>query len=241
MRTLLTTLALTCLTTFINAQTAIQKNFSVAKGEHLTLKFDYPQLIKITTWKQNEVSISGSVSINNGEDDSLFELTENKNGNEKTIEGKITNIKDIKQNVIVVAGDKKLNFKSKGDYQNYLKENNINVSSSSMSSQIDIVLEIKVPEHMKTFIESTYGTVEIKNFNAPLVAKSIYGSVDAALNEKQVGEIKAETFFGKMYTNLDSPVKTIKSDHFHSIIATNVGKEPLQEFSSKYGNVYLRK
>lgn len=241
MRTLLTTLALTCLTTFINAQTAIQKNFSVAKGEQLTLKFDYPQLIKITTWKQNEVSIFGSVSINNGEDDSLFELTENKNGNEKTIEGKITNIKDIKQNVIVVAGDKNLNFKSKEDYQNYLKENNINVSSYSMSSQIDIVLEIKVPEHMKTFIESTYGTVEIKNFNAPLVAKSIYGSVDAALNEKQVGEIKAETFFGKMYTNLDSPVKTIKSDHFHSIIATNVGKEPSQEFSSKYGNVYLRK
>lgn len=241
MRTLLTTLALTCLSTFINAQTAIQKNFSVAEGEQLTLKFDYPQLIKITTWKQNEVSISGSVSINNGEDNSLFEITELSNHNGKTIEGKITNIKALKQNVIMVSGDKKINFKSKGDYQNYLKENNINVSSSSMSSQIGIVLEIKVPEHMKTFIESTYGTVEIKNFNAPLVAKSIYGSVDAALNEKQVGEIKAETFFGKMYTNLDSPVKTIKSDHFHSIIATNVGKEPLQEFSSKYGNVYLRK
>lgn len=44
-----------------------------------------------------------------------------------------------------------------------------------------------------------------------------------------------------MYTNLDFAIKTIKSDNFHSVIAANVGKQPLQEFSSKYGNVYLRK
>ena len=187
------------------------------------------------------MSISGNVNINNGENDSNFNLTENKKGNEKIIEGKITNLKDIKQNIIIVSGDKKLSFKSKEDYQNYLKENNINASSSTMSSQIDIVLEIKVPEHMKTTIESTYGTIEVINFNAPIIAQSTYGSVDATMNAKQTGEIKAETFFGKMYTNLDFTIKTIKSDNFHSVIAANIGKQPLQEFSSKYGNVYLRK
>ena len=241
MRTVILSLAMGLLANLSIAQTKIQKSFSVEKGQELTLKFDYPQIIKITTWKQNEVSISGNVNINNGKNDSNFNLTESKNGQGKTIEGRVVNLKDIPHQVTATFGSEKKQFQTKEDYQKYVDANDIKSSSVSTGVQMDIVLEIKVPEHMKTTIESTYGTIEVINFDAPIIAQSTYGSVDATMNAKQIGEIKVETFFGKMYTNLDFAIKTIKSDNFHSVIAANVGKQPLQEFSSKYGNVYLRK
>ena len=79
MRTVILSLAVGLLANLSIAQTKIQKSFSVEKGQELTLKFDYPQIVKITTWKQNEVSISGNVNINNGKNDSNFSLTESKN------------------------------------------------------------------------------------------------------------------------------------------------------------------
>ena len=241
MRTTLT-LVLGLFAATLFAQTPIQKKYQIQKGQELTLKFDYPQLVKITTWDKNEIEISGKVNINDGKNDSDFEITEQStNGNSKLIEGKINNYKNLPQQIVAYKGKEKFTFKSKEDFKEYEKSNNTKFDITSSNVQIDIVLEIKVPRNMKTQIESTYGTVEVKTFDGPLVAKSTYGSVDATIDEKKIGELNAECFYGKILTNLDLPTKPINSEDFHTVITAHNGKEPRQEFSSKYGNVYLRK
>ena len=241
MRTTLT-LALGLFAATLFAQTSIQKKYQIQKGQELTLKFDYPQLVKITTWDKNEIEISGKVDINNNQNNGDFVISEQTlAGNTKLIEGKVTNYKDLPQHVVAYKGDDKITFKSKKEFQEYEKANKTKFDITSIGVQIDIVLEIKVPRNTKTLIESTYGTVEVNTFDGPLVAKSTYGSVDATIDQKKVGELNAECFYGKIFTNLDLPVKPTKSEDFHTAITAYNGKEPRQEFSSKYGNVYLRK
>jgi len=94
---------------------------------------------------------------------------------------------------------------------------------------------------MQTNILSTYGTIEIKNFNGPLVAESTYGGVDAALSEKLIGDLRVETGYGQFYTNFDFKFSGDELGDFHSVVNAKPGKGPSYSFESKYGNVYLRK
>ncbi|WP_276680758.1 hypothetical protein [Empedobacter brevis] len=223
------------------AQNNYKKTFSIRDKENLILKFDYPQLVKITTWDQPTIEISGKVNISDGAQNASFVLTENSDESGKIIEGKIENYSDLPQRIIAINGDEKIAFKSKEELNLYTKKHNVNFQTIQYSASVDIVLEIKVPKHIKTQIEAKYGTVEIDQFNGQIVAKSTYGSVDAKINEKEIGKINVENFYGKFYTNLTLPIETVKKDDFHTIITSSIGNGVLQEFSSKYGNVYLRK
>ena len=113
----------------------------------------------------------------------------------------------------------------------------------STGVDMDIVLEIKVPRNVDTRVESVYGMVEIKQFTGPLVVEATYGGVDAALQEKSIGELTAETNFGQIYTNLDVKFKTdnIREEDFRTYVSAKPGNGPRYSFESKYGNVYLRK
>jgi hypothetical protein len=85
--------------------------------------------------------------------------------------------------------------------------------------------------------------VEIKDFTGPLTVDATYGGVDAALNEKNTGEIIAETNYGDIYTNLDVKFggENSKNEDFHTYVSAKPGNGPRYSFDSKYGNVYLRK
>ena len=140
MRTTLT-LVLGLFAATLFAQTSIQKKYQIQKGQELTLKFDYPQLVKITTWDKNEIEISGKVNINDGKNDSDFEITEQStNGNSKLIEGKINNYKNLPQQIVAYKGKEKFTFKSKEDFKEYEKSNNTKFDITSSNVQIDIVL-----------------------------------------------------------------------------------------------------
>ena len=239
MRTLFT-LAVALLTTTLFAQTEINKKYPVKKGEELVLKFDYPQLVKITTWNQNAVQITGKVNINNGENDASFKLTDQSSNNQKVIEGKVNDYKSLPQRVTAEDGKEKMVFNSVKEYSAYQDKSNKKFTKTVIGAHVDIVLEIKVPKNMITKIESTYGTVEVNSFDGPLVAKSTYGGVDTTIQPKQLGEITIETFFGKVYTNVDLPLQKIKDSNFHHIVSAHIGQGPKQEYYSKYGNVYVR-
>ncbi len=38
-------------------------------GQKIAMNFDYPEMIRVSAWDKNEISISGSVQINGGEND----------------------------------------------------------------------------------------------------------------------------------------------------------------------------
>ena len=147
------------------AQTPITKTIAVQPGQKIRMTFDYPELIKVTTWSKNEISITGEVSINGGENDDAFSLEASTSGSEVSVTGEIRNLKSLPHRVTIWHDGQKMSFKSKADYRKYAEEHGRNYESMNWGTDIDIFLEIKVPENMQTNILSTYGTIEIKKCN----------------------------------------------------------------------------
>lgn len=232
------------LPTVIKAQTAINKVIPFQQGQKIAMHFDYPEMIRVSTWDKNEISIQGTVSINGGESDDAFQLTTSSSGNTIDIKNEIRDMKSIPQRITITRNGEKIVFRDKEALKKYQDEHGRGFESQSWGVDFEIVLEIKVPRGADTRIESVYGFVEIKNFNGPLIAISTYGGVDAALAEKQVGEISAETNYGQIYTNFDTRFGGKESDRqgdFHTYVSAKPGSGPRYALESKYGNVYLRK
>ena len=223
------------------AQTPVTKSYPVSAGQKIVFHFDYPELVKISTWDKNEVSIEGVVSINNGESDDAFELSQSVSGNVMKIENRIRGLKDLPQRITITRGTEKITFKSKEDYKKYRDEHGKDFSNTNFGVDIDIVLEIKVPKNMETKLESVYGMVEVANFQGPLSVDATYGGVDVTVQEKTTGELIAETGYGQIYTNLEQKFTGSEFEDFHTVVSIKPGTGPKYSFESKYGNVYLRK
>jgi hypothetical protein len=225
-----------------HGQTKLDKTIPVQRGQSISLRFDYPELVKVSTWDRNEIQVTGDVSINNGENDDAFVLENSVNGNTIVINGTIPDIKRLPQRITIERDGQKIVFKDKAELKKYQQEHGTAYSNMNWGADLDIVLEIKVPKNVETRIESVYGMVEVRNFTAPLIVDATYGGVDVALAEKSAGEITAETNFGEIFTNLDTKFSGLTSDNdFHTQVKANPGTGPKYAFESKYGNVYIRK
>lgn len=237
-------LSILFLTQTLIAQTVINKTVPVQAGQKINMHFDYPNLIRISTWDKNEISIQGTVSINGGESDNAFDLQTSSSGNIVNIKNEIKDMKNLPHRVTVTIGSQKMVFKNEAEFKKYQEANGKNVPDmTSTGVDMDIVLEIKVPRNIETRVESVYGMVEVKNFTGPITVDATYGGVDAALSEKSTGELIAETNYGQIYTNLDVKFggDKIRSEDFHTYVSVKPGTGPRYDFESKYGNVYLRK
>lgn len=222
------------------AQTTINKSFPVQAGQKIDLYFDHPELIKVSTWDKNEVSISGSVSINGGENDDAFGLTSSVNGAVLSVRGEMINLKNLPHRITIYRDGQKITFKDKAEFKKYTASSGRDFNMMSDGVDIEITLEVKVPKNMFTQVNSVYGMVEVKNFDGPIDVVATYGGVDAALNAKSTGELSAETNYGTIYSNLDAKFGGEEKD-FHIAVTAKPGVGPKQSFESKYGNVYLRK
>lgn len=232
---------LTFITGVLLAQTPVNKTYPVTTGQKISFRFDYPELVKISTWDKNEISIVGSVSINQGESDYAFELLQSNSGNTIYIENKIRNLKDLPKRITVTRGEEKLMFKTEADFKKYCKETGSDFNVKSWGVDMDILLEVKVPKNMETKLECVYGLAEVKNFSGPLSVEATYGGVDVSVQERTTGELTAETSYGQIYSNLDLKFTGSEFKDFHTVVSAKPGTGPKYAFESKYGNVYLRK
>lgn len=224
------------------AQTIVDKTYPYSPGQTITMKFDYPELITVTTWDKNEIVIHGSVDINAGENDHAFLLTNVVNGNVVTIRNEIADFDHLPKRITIRDGAKKIVFHSNEDVIKYEHDAGRHFQSKSYGVDIDIRLEIKIPRNVATRIESVYGMVEVKNFIGPLTVESTYGGVDAAVTESATGELSAETNYGEIYTNLRARFSSKTADqNFHTYVSAKPGSGPAYAFASRYGNVYIRK
>lgn len=225
------------------AQTPINRSIPVKAGQKIEMHFDYPELVRVSTWDKNEISIQGSVSINAGENDDAFELITSGTGNTISIKNEIKDMKNIPHRITIVDGAEKIVFRNKEELKKYQQEHGKNFNRMSYGLEMDIILEIKVPRNTETVVEAVYGMVEVKDFSAPLTVVATYGGVDAALIEKSVGTITAETNHGEIFSNLDVKFngEPSKQGDFHTYVSAKPGNGPTYNFDSKFGNVYLRK
>jgi hypothetical protein len=225
------------------AQTQLNKTIPVQSGQKINMHFDYPELIRVSTWDRNEISVQGTITINGGENDDAFLFENSVNGNTVDLRSTIRNIKKLPQRITVIHDGQKVIFRDKSELKKYQDEHGKGYNTMSWGPEIDIQLEIHVPKNMETRVESVYGMVEIKDFSGPLTVEATYGGVDAALAERATGEIIAETNYGEIYTNFDAKFggDGLKEKDFHTYVTAKPGNGPRYSFESKYGNVYLRK
>jgi hypothetical protein len=225
------------------AQTAVQQSIPVQSGQTIQLHFDYPELIKITTWDKNEISIQGTVSINQGEHDDAFVLKHTVSGNVVTVRNEIRDMETLPQRYTIMRNGQKITFPTKEAMKKYQQENGGGYDMISSGLDMKIILEIKVPRQTATRVTSVYGMVEVRAFQGPITVDATYGGVDAAVTEKSTGEITAETNFGEIFSNLDVRFAGNKDDPeaFHLFVAAIPGTGPKYALESKYGNVYIRK
>jgi len=232
------------------AQTKIEKSIPVQSGQTLKLDFEFPELIKIQTWDKNEILIKGEVSINRGENDDAFELQVNQTDKEITITSILKDKENIPHRIIIKKGDTEYYFKAKDqndpEVQKFLEDNGRQYTYMSNGIIKEITLEVFVPKGMETTVQSKFGLVEVKNFQAPLKVSSKFGGVDASILERTTGELTARTEFGEILTNLDTKFDSnkIPDNHHHdrlTVVSAKPGTGPRYEFESKFGKVYLRK
>lgn len=225
------------------AQTIVSKTIPVQKGQKLKMKFDYPELVKVTTWEKSEISFEGRVSINGGESDDAFKLDINTSGSEISIRNEIQNMDAIPHRITIIKDGEKMVFRNKAEWHKYKDEHGGQHSMMNEGVDMDIQLEIKVPKNMETYVESVYGMVEVRNFTGPLTVEATYGGVDASLTENSMGELIAETNYGHIYSNLNVKFTdgNMREEDFHTLVSVKPGTGPRYSFESKYGNVYLRK
>lgn len=228
----------------VYAQTPINKMVPVKSGQKIAMHFDYPELIKVSTWDKNEISIQGTVSINGGENDDAFELIVSESNGTISIKNEIRNMKNIPHRITIFEGSEKIVFKNKEEFRKYSAEKGKGkYDRMSYGLEMDILIEIKVPRNTDTHVESVYGMVEVTDFVGPLTVDATYGGVDVALLERSIGEITAETNHGEIYSNLDTKFtgEGSRQGDFHTEVSAKPGSGPRYNFDSKYGNVYLRK
>lgn len=222
------------------SQTKITKSYPVAKGQTVELRFDYPKIIRISTWDKNEVSVEASVKINQGEDNNAFRLVESLTNGKVIISNKL-DIDNIPESYFLVENGIKTRFTTKADMDNYRKEKGIsNNISYYQQKDIEVTLEIKVPANVTTNLASVYGIVELNNFDGPIKVDAKYGGIDASLMESKIGKITLTSHFGKIYSNLNLKPTAQKEGNFFTSITAAPGKGPDYDISSNYGNIYLR-
>jgi hypothetical protein len=225
------------------AQTQLNKTIPVQAGQKINMHFDYPDLIRVSTWDRNEISVQGTISINGGENDDAFLFESSVNGNTIDIRSSIKDLKHLPQRITIHRDGQKIMFRDKAEWKKYQQEHGQGYNTMSWGADIDIELNIKVPKNLYTRVESVYGMVEIKNFEGPLTVEATYGGVDAALAERSTGEVSAETNYGEIYSNLDAKFGGggVREQDFHTFVTAKPGNGPKYSFESKYGNVYIRK
>ncbi len=245
---LLFTSGLLVLSLAVYAQTKIEKSISLQGAAKIRLAFEFTQLIKVHTWDKQDIRITGSVSINRGENDDAFQLVSKISGSTLEVVGELKDKDNIPRRTIIKKGDQEYYFKandaSDAKVREFLKENGGDYTYMNNGIIQEITLEIFVPKGMPCTIDSKFGLVEITDFNAPLTVNAPFGGIDATISHGSTGELTARTRFGEILTNLDLKFDQSRpeSDHGHwTEINTRLGSGPRYELESKFGKVYLRK
>lgn len=253
---------------FAQGQTTINKSIDPGAAQ----KLDFVSLfadVRFESWSGSSIEISGSVSINDGKNDELYELNTYVRDGKVVIEDKLPNMDEIPRYVTI---------KREGKESRILLKKNENAEKAlarmypdgkgkiiSQGSDIDIKLVVKVPGNIdldirmtygsvyldkypaNQYVDNTYGTVEAELTSGKslpeIKLKSTYGAVDVAVSPSSSFEVDMESDYGSLYSDLplqiDKSRSKTKAFSEHIIGSLNGGSNRL-ELRAPYGNIYLR-
>lgn len=225
----------------VTAQTTINRSYPVTAGQKVALTFDYPKIVRVSTWDKNEVLVTAHVSINDGEDDTAFVLNDQTENGVLTISNQIKNMKNLPKRYTVIENGKKTVFRSRDDYQAFTRTMGNNHRITSSGVDMEITVEVKMPANIAADIKATYGMVELVDFRTPATVNATYGGIDATVSPANTGKLQVTTHYGQIYSNLDLKITDKTEKDFFTSLTAEPGKGPAYILKSTYGNLYLRK
>jgi hypothetical protein len=241
------------LTIGATAQSTVNKSYPVKPGQQIEISFDFPN-VKVSTWDRNEVSIVAHVSINEGENDSAFELEDKSTDAMVNIKSRVKNMDKLPRRYTVTGHDgKKTIFRTKEDYKAFRSTNTIDYSTISDGPDMDISIEIKVPANTPTYIKSEYGRIDAvfdDNFlKVPLTLVSTYGRVDVSVPVAVKANVNMKTSYGEILASKDLKIdieRVLAKDNLFSFSNKDIkgklnGGGTDLSLRSDYGKIYLRK
>ncbi|WP_157255660.1 hypothetical protein [Pedobacter sp. Leaf41] len=222
------------------AQETISKSYPITAGQTVNFDFDFPKTIRVSNWDKKEIAVVATVKVDGVAAADVFSLIESESKDQISIKNKLEMAK-IPQRFYAVTNGVKSIFNTKEEMNAFLREKGSTVTANYQSRNIEISIEIKLPANTKTNLSSTYGIVELVDFEGPIKIDATYGGIDAKLQEKAIGSLKMTNRFGKIYTDFNFKPEEIKEQRFFTSINANPGKGATYDFSSSYGHIYLRK
>jgi hypothetical protein len=189
------------------------------------------------------MSVTAHVNIEGGLHDTAFVLEENTASGIISIRNKIKNIDKLPKHYTytLIKDGVVTEFDSKDKYQEFRKSNPGGTSEVSDEQDIKITLMVMVPANTSTNITSTFGIVELVNFNGSVNVDAPFGGIDATLVTANTGKLEVTTTYGHIYSNLDLPLMEENGRDFYTSITAKPGKGSNYILKSTYGRIYLRK
>lgn len=183
MRTILIIASMLLFASINYAQKTISKTLNTKSGQEVNFDFDRAN-VKFTTWNKNQVAISGTAKINNGENDEAFTLKVKEINGVWKVSTFLENECDIPRMISMTKDgvttyrkvDKKKNM---WDGWDNLTEQGEKYDQVNIGIIAEIELEIKVPQNIVMNIKSKFGDVDIENFTGELYAKNTHGHIQA--------------------------------------------------------------
>lgn len=187
MKIFLITVSILLCTSFCFAQKSVSKTINSKPGQEINFDFDRAD-VKITTWNKNEILISGTAKINNGENDDAFTIKIKEIDGEWNISTFLKNECDIPRIISMIKDGvttyKKVE-KKKNSWNGWdnLTEQGETYDYVNIGIITEIELEIKVPQNITMNIKSKFGDIDIENFQGELYAKNTHGHINAIFSK----------------------------------------------------------
>ena len=257
MKNIIPFITLLCLTVFGSAQ-EVNETFSKGAGDAITIKADYPG-IEILRGTGSNVRVEGSLIINGIPAPKAMDIKWNKASNTLTVETDIEYAEDMTSEEWEAYVEKLDcdSLKRLYVHNNYGRYGNWNFDGD---------IRVYVPVSFQiTKVRSTYGSIDMQYLSPQVDVFNTYGSINARLDNRvddidltstyskvtleipsgSDSDVRMESHYGELLSNLDLDIDSNKSVHkqFKNIIygKLNSGGGTQVKLRSDYGDVILKK
>lgn len=220
MRTILITVSILLCASFSYAQKNISKTINIESGQDVNFNFDRAN-VNFTTWDKNEISITGTAKINNGENDDAFTIKIEKYEDVWNIRTFLKNECDIPKMISmtkdgVTSYQKVTKEKNTWNGWDNLSEQGGKYDQVSIGIITEIKLEVKVPQDIKLMAMAKFGDIGIENFTGELHLKTTHGHVNAIFSKPIKNNISIASTHNFVDVSIPSNSKlnvALKSSH----------------------------
>lgn len=224
-----------------NAQSEISESYPLTNEDKISIKFEYPTLVKIHTWQKNEVKVEATIEIDGGNKDETFSLKGKSERGTFYLKSKLTGLSKS-ENYFFSSDDddgESVRIKEKG--RTIVVGNDDALSHRGV--EIEIVVDVYVPESLAVDVNAKFGLVEVLDLPHRLDVDSEFGGIDVSVNAKDISELDASTAWGQIYSNLEDSMDLRGGDSIGEVMRASLNSSGQKKLylDSQFGNVYLRK